>query len=188
MATAGGKKKTKTLTHEEGIPAPAPGSGESGYENENMNPMDLPLPSLPILQRNISIRPESSGRLLLCDLNELEKICLESNIDLTSFSTISDLEIRRQEMIKILKETYPPEHDRKYFILINNLVQRMKEDEEQEDNGEMKVRVQGGYEDEINELFIKLLNKFEIEENILRKLMKSFSMVEKIQYLISSVW
>jgi predicted RNA binding protein with dsRBD fold (UPF0201 family) len=92
-------------------------------------------------------------------------------------------------MIKILKETYPPEHDRKYFILINNLVQRMKEeDEEQEDNGEMKLRVRGGYEDEINELFLKLLNKFEIEENILRKLMKSFSMVEKIQYLISSVW
>lgn len=126
------------------------------------------------MERNSSSRPEYPARLLTCDLNELEEICRESNIDISQFS-VADLEMRKQEMLEALMATYPPEHERKYHRQIMRIV------ETRDSEGRVD-------EEEVNGLFLKLLTNLDVEGPIKKKLMKSFTIPEKIQHLVSSVW
>jgi hypothetical protein len=130
----------------------------------------------PKLERNSSSRPEYPARLLTCDLSELEEICRESKIDISQFP-IEDQEVRKQKMLDALMATYPPEHERRFHRQIMRIV------DAQNSGDDVMVN-----EEEVNELFEKLLTNFDVEGPIKCKLMKSFTIPEKIQHLVSSVW
>jgi hypothetical protein len=111
-----------------------------------------------------------------CDLSELEEICRESKIDISQFS-VEDQEVRKQKMLDALMATYPPEHERRFHRQIMRIVDAQNSDDDDMVN-----------EEEVNELFEKLLTKLGVEEISKLSLSQSLNFHEKIQHLVSSVW
>jgi hypothetical protein len=110
--------------------------------------------------------------LMTCDLAALTAICEEALIDLSTFNA-RDLseEKRREEMVLALLATDPSERDRFYYKKLSQL-----------------TLTDSNVEQEVDQMFELLLNKFEETKGLREGLKESFSTEEKIQHLRNSIW
>lgn len=157
----------------------------------------------PVLRQAVpstATRPSHPSVLSSYELEELRVFCEQSQIDYKQYEGHPN---ERKLLVAALAETYPPDPVRHYYL-------RMCELEEYVENfknqlSEYKKRKEQAKQEnipftekspthseeimqEVNDLFHMLLTKFDVPDTIKAKLMKSFSIIEKIKHIRNSVW
>jgi hypothetical protein len=148
-----------------------------------------------------AIRPSHPSVLSSYTLDELRLFCQQSHLDYSLYENSDD---EKKHLVEILAATYPPDPTRHHYLRMLELEEYVTSFKEQ--TAEYKKLKEQAKADkdtsfttqapthsseivaEVENLFQLLLTKFEITTTIKEKLIKSFSIIEKIKHLRNSVW
>jgi hypothetical protein len=133
-------------------------------------------------------------------LDELRMFCVQCQINYEQYEGSTD---EKKQLVEVLAATYPPDPIRQNYLRMCELEDYLKDykervaeykrlkDQAKLDNIPFAEKAPTHPEEiteEVNRMFSELLKKFEVTKEIKTKLMKSFSIIEKIQHLRNSVW
>jgi hypothetical protein len=149
-----------------------------------------------------AIRPSHPSVLSSYTLEELRLFCQQSSLDYSSYEGQDD---EKKHLVEILSATYPPDPVRHHYLRMLELEEyvnlfkertteykKLKEQKKLNHETDTPTPIPPTHSEEImtevNNLFDLLLTKFGVTRVIKEKLMKSFSVIEKIKHLKNSVW
>jgi hypothetical protein len=149
---------------------------------------------------SIASLPSHPSVLSSYTLDELRMFCDQCKIDHEQYENSPD---EKKQLVEALAATYPPDPIRQNYLRMCELEDYLKDykervaeykrlkDQAKIDNIPFTEKSPAHSEEiteEVNRMFQELLRKFEVTKEIKMKLMKSFTIIEKIQHLRNAVW
>lgn len=151
-------------------------------------------------QSSTATRPAHPSVLSSYTIDELKHFCVELNID---YQQYEGLENEKKKIVAAIAATYPPDPQRVNYLKLAHLEEysesfkekiaeykKHKEHAKSENISfdEPLPIPSAEISQEVDVMFNALLTKFEIEPILIEKLMRAFSIPEKIQHLKNSIW